>query len=553
MRLTLQELQEITGSDQPEHLAELSLGNKHIDDLGCLSKCTQLTELNLGFNELTSLAALAPCVALQSLNVMHNKLRSLAGLEGLVQLRCLKAGSNRLSELGALVDHGQLEELWLQSNRLQSLAGVVGSLCKLPALEKVVLAQNGCLLLDPKADRGQPACLPARYHLLASLTKVSFIDGMVEDEERAAATRNLQTEKGKAALAELLEAQAAAQADRAGKSGDAFRIGQPQRTGSASGGGRQGSGQGQRRGNHGGGKPARKRRPTEARGNAPRRSPRAEVATLVEAQQAQAAVASASVVGGEDEEVDPVLANARRLLSGMGDVGGSDAAAGVAEVPAVPAAAAAAADPVLDAARAALAESDGVGGGAVVLSAAAEAEAADPNLANVRRMLAAMGAGGGPSAPPSPSPPAAPSPQRSPHRAAAAEAGSDGGEEIDPVLANARRMLAAMGAGGDAVGIDSGGGGEQPGALSAIQMVAACIPDDPLAGTAFAKPKRQRHPRHNNSNTKGKGKEKRPSSTGNRPRSGRVGGGGGRDSRQKRHSEPGAGPHNMDYQPKRWP
>jgi hypothetical protein len=199
----MQEVSDLTGSDKPEHLAELSLQNKYIDNLGSIGRLTNLTELSLAFNEIISLAALASCVSLQSLNIMHNKVRSLSGLEELPALRCLKAGSNRIANLTPLRGIVELEELWLQSNRIKSLRHVADSLSQLPALEKLVIAQNDCLAAT-SGDEPEPC---ARQHLLVNLGMVTFLDGPVTKATREEAVREMGSAEGQAALQELLAAQ----------------------------------------------------------------------------------------------------------------------------------------------------------------------------------------------------------------------------------------------------------------------------------------------------------------------------------------------------------
>ena len=59
MRLTKAELEEATGATDVHALVDLSLTNKYIDDLGYLSKLTQLQEVSLAFNDLRSVEGLS--------------------------------------------------------------------------------------------------------------------------------------------------------------------------------------------------------------------------------------------------------------------------------------------------------------------------------------------------------------------------------------------------------------------------------------------------------------------------------------------------------------
>lgn len=205
MRVTQQEITEITGSEDVKQLTEISLANRYVDQLGFVCEMDQLQDLNLSFNDIHSLEGLAGCRSLRVLTVVHNKLKNLNGLQGLDELRCLRCSKNLIADVSATARLPQLQELWIQNNRVPHISNVVDNLGGLAHLQKLVLSPNPCSPL-PEGDRVFPQPEIWKQYTLCSLRHLSVLDGQFVDEaDRSAAEANLKTLEGSEALHVLLE------------------------------------------------------------------------------------------------------------------------------------------------------------------------------------------------------------------------------------------------------------------------------------------------------------------------------------------------------------
>jgi len=177
MRVTLQDIVELTGADDPRQLLELGLCNRYVDEVGYVAKLGALQSLNLGFNELRSTRKLGALGQLLELNVMHNRLLVLDGLGGCARLRVLRASSNRVADIAGVAGCSELRDVWLQCNRLGDADEFLGVLARLPHLHTLVALPNPCC----------PAgCEAAFRHLaVASLRSLVSLDGVaVSDGDR---------------------------------------------------------------------------------------------------------------------------------------------------------------------------------------------------------------------------------------------------------------------------------------------------------------------------------------------------------------------------------
>jgi hypothetical protein len=289
-----------------------------------------------------------------------------------------------------------LEELWLQSNRLHDLRAVAHQLRALPKLRRLVLHPNVCCGGGGGGGEGEgegDAAL-CRMYLLSELRGLEVLDTPLENGEREAADAYLATEAGQEALAATLE-RATTSRRGGGRTAGADGVGAGRRRGDggASGGrlgeaaaateeedeeeeqqqprrlargmwGRTDSRPSRRRQQkkqrsrmEGGGREGQ-RRVDRRPDHPPAKSPGARREEVL-----PVSPPVSDAVSEVLEPPDPILANARRLLAGVG--GGVAPAA--AEVP---------------------------------VSSCPQQEEADPVLANARRLLAGLAAT-----------PAAPAPQ----------------------------------------------------------------------------------------------------------------------------------------------
>ncbi|KAL6527941.1 hypothetical protein OROMI_029752 [Orobanche minor] len=130
-------LQEQNSSD-PNSITSLSLTQRALSDVSCLSEFKNLGRLDLGFNNLTSLEGLKSCINLKWLSVAQNKLQSLKGVECLTNLYVLNAGKNKLISMDEVKSLASLRALILNENEISSVC----KLDKMKELNTLVLSRN---------------------------------------------------------------------------------------------------------------------------------------------------------------------------------------------------------------------------------------------------------------------------------------------------------------------------------------------------------------------------------------------------------------------------
>eukprot|EP01052_Picozoa_sp_SAG31_P009147 SAG31_NODE_476_length_15154_cov_24.796878_1_plen_367_part_10 len=210
MRVTRQEIQEITGVEDAEQLTEISLSNRYVDQLGFVCEMVWLQELNISFNDLYSLQGIAGCRSLRVLTVVHNRLRNLDGIQGLDDLRCLRCSKNNIIDISAVGECPRLQELCIQDNKIPHISDVVDNLGALAELQKLMVVPNPfvpCAALSSGAKaEGAGQSETWRQYTLCSLRHLLVLDGQpVNDDDRSVAEKRLQTLEGSEALHVLLD------------------------------------------------------------------------------------------------------------------------------------------------------------------------------------------------------------------------------------------------------------------------------------------------------------------------------------------------------------
>ncbi|XP_002523848.2 dynein regulatory complex subunit 3 [Ricinus communis] len=137
-KLSMEQILKDKQSGDPNSISSLSLTQKALSEVSCLTQFTNLERLDLAFNSLTSLEGLCSCINLKWLSVVQNKLLNLKGIEALYKLTVLNAGKNKLKSMDEVRSLVSLRALILNDNDIVSIC----KLDQLKELNTLVLSRN---------------------------------------------------------------------------------------------------------------------------------------------------------------------------------------------------------------------------------------------------------------------------------------------------------------------------------------------------------------------------------------------------------------------------
>ncbi|CAE8686491.1 unnamed protein product, partial [Polarella glacialis] len=99
LRLSFQNIIEVSNLNNFDHLLTLRLDNNIIDKIANLSHLHQLTWLDLSFNNIREIEGLDELHNLLDLSLYHNQIEEIKGLDGCLNLNILSLGHNNIKDL----------------------------------------------------------------------------------------------------------------------------------------------------------------------------------------------------------------------------------------------------------------------------------------------------------------------------------------------------------------------------------------------------------------------------------------------------------------------